>query len=155
MYIFQCYYVLENKNNTLLFTSYFCHGIISFIMSLWNCSTASLNLFMHNLMKYNGCPFKKSGMFLFIKVAIFAAIRLDVTYLKKITVLSNIQPQYVMSLLAYCYMIQLYISGCSVLQYGTIFNFVQVCATSASSKHEIFIFQEVPFLGICKLGTPE
>ena len=56
---------------------------------------ASWNLFMHNLMKYNGSPFKKSGMSLFIKVAIFAAIRLDVTYLKTFTVLSNIQPQYV------------------------------------------------------------
>ena len=94
-YISQCYYVLENKNNTLFFTLYFCRGIISLIMSMWNCSTASCNLFMHDLMKYNGHPFKKSGMSLFIKVPIFSTIRLDVTYLKKMTVLSNIPPQYV------------------------------------------------------------
>ena len=64
-------------------------------MSSWNYSTASWNLFMHDLMKYNGHRFKKLGMSLLIKVAIFAAIKLDVTYLQKITVISNIQPQYV------------------------------------------------------------
>ena len=120
MYIFKCYYVLEIKNNTLLFTSYFCCGIISLIISWWNCSTASWNLFMHDLIKYNGCPFKKSGMSLFINVAIFAAIRLDVTYLKKIMVLSNILPQYINWFqVPYCYMIQLNIKCHCVLQYGT------------------------------------
>ena len=148
MYIFKCYYVLEIKNNTLCFTSHFCPGIISLIISWWNCSTASWNLFMHDLIKYNGHPFKKSGMFLFIKVAIFAAIRLDVTYLKKIMVLSYILPQYINWFpVHYCYMIQLNIMCDHVLQYGTIFNFMHVRVTLGTSKCENFVFQEVPFLG--------
>ena len=148
MYIFKCCYVLEIKNNTLLFTSYFCHGIISLIISWWNCSTASWNLFMHDLIKYNGHPFKKSGMSLFINVAIFATIRLDVTYLKKIMVLSNILPQYINWFqVPYCYMIQPYITCHHVLQCGMNFNFVYVCVTPGTSKCKNFVFQEVPFLG--------
>ena len=103
---------------------------------------------MHDLIKYNGHPFKKSGMSLFIKVAIFAAIRLDVTYLKRIIVLYNILPQYINWFpVPYCSMIQLNIMCCCVLQYGMIFNFMHVHATPGTSKHEIFVFQEVPFLG--------
>ena len=33
------------------------------------------------------------------------------------------------------------------LQYGMIFNFMHVCVTPGTSKHENFVFQEVPFLG--------
>ena len=95
VYIFQCYYVLEIKNKTLLFTLYFCCGIIFLIIYWWNCSTASWNLFMHDLIKYNGHPFKKSRMSLFIKVTIFTAIILDVTYLEKKSWCYIIFPQYI------------------------------------------------------------
>ena len=103
---------------------------------------------MHDLIKYNGHPFKKSGMSLFIKVSIFASIRLDVTYLKKIMLLSNILPQYINWFpVPYCYMIQLNITCYCVLQYGMIFNFVHVHVTPGTLKHENFMFQEVSFLG--------
>ena len=46
-------------------------------------------------MKYNGHPFRNCGISLFINVPILPAIRLDVTYLKSITVFSNIELQYV------------------------------------------------------------
>ena len=64
-------------------------------MSSQNCSTAFLKVFIHDLMKYNGHPFRYDGISLFINVPILAAIRLDVTYLKTITVFSNIEQQYV------------------------------------------------------------
>ena len=63
-------------------------------------------------------------------------------------VLYNILTQYANWFpVPYCYMIQLNIMCHCVLQYGTIFNFMHVRATPGTSKCEIFVFQEVPFLG--------
>ena len=63
-------------------------------------------------------------------------------------VLSNILPQYINWFhVPYCYMIQLNITSCHILQYGMNFNFMHVCVTPGTSKCENFVFQEVTFLG--------